>query len=155
MKSIAAGPLRDLTSDIRIGKRGLLEKGSLQKGPFSRDSTEFRDPLEILESSQRVENKGESDHSLEILENLSPCRKRGEAKGERQKSDQKRQKMRQNGYQKVTETEKSDLPPFANPLLRHVEFRAFSSGQAPFVMTPFPVPEDNENMIFVSKDLRL
>ena len=55
------------------------------------------------------------EHSL-------PCRKRGEAKGDRQKSDQKRQKKLQNGYQKVTETEKSDLPPFAYPLLRHVKF---------------------------------
>ena len=51
----------------------------------------------------------------------SPCRKRGEAKGDRQKNDQKRQKKWQNGYQKVTETEKSDLPPFAYPLLRHAE----------------------------------
>ena len=52
---------------------------------------------------------------------ISPCRKRGEAKGDRQKSDQKRQKKWQNGYQKVTETEKSDLPPFAYPLLRHAD----------------------------------
>ena len=52
----------------------------------------------------------------------SPCRKRGEAKGDRQKSDQKRQKSDENGYQKVTETEKSDLSPFASPLLRHIDY---------------------------------
>ena len=42
----------------------------------------------------------------------SPCRKRGEAKGDRQKSDQNRQKRWQKGYQKVTETEKKWPIPF-------------------------------------------
>ena len=46
-----------------FGKGGLLEKGSLQKNPFSR-------ALEILGNPQTVENKGESFHSLKILENL-------------------------------------------------------------------------------------
>ena len=55
---------------LGVGKRGLLEKGSLQKSPFSRDSREFREILEILENPQTVENKGESDHFLEILEIL-------------------------------------------------------------------------------------
>ena len=54
---------------FRFGKRGLLEKGSFQKSPFSRDSRDFR-YLEILENPQTVENKGESEHFLEILENL-------------------------------------------------------------------------------------
>ena len=53
-----------------FGKRGLLEKGSFQKSPFSRDSREFREILEILENPQTVENKGESDLFLEILENI-------------------------------------------------------------------------------------
>ena len=48
-----------------------------------------------------------------LFVHMSPCRKRGEAKGDRQKSDRKGEKKRHNGYQKVTETEKSDLPPFA------------------------------------------
>ena len=47
--------------------------------------------------------------------------KRRETKGDRPKSDQKRQKRWQNGYQKATETEKSDLSLFASPLLRHSE----------------------------------
>ena len=51
-----------------FGKRGLLEKGSFQKSPFSRDSREL-EIFEILENPQTVENKGESDHFLEILEN--------------------------------------------------------------------------------------
>ena len=48
-----------------FGKRGLLEKGSCQKSPFSRDSREFR---EKIENPQTVGNKGD-DHFLEILEN--------------------------------------------------------------------------------------
>ena len=35
------GELR--AADLGFGKRGLLEKGSFQKSPFSRDSREFRD----------------------------------------------------------------------------------------------------------------
>ena len=53
----------------RVRKRGLLEKGSFQKSPFSRDSREL-EILEFLENSQTVEKKGDSDHFLEILENL-------------------------------------------------------------------------------------
>ena len=64
---------------------------------------------------------------------MSPCRKRGEAKGDRQKSDQKRQKSDKNGYQKVTETEKSDLSPFPYPLLRHVEFGKHDVGMAYYI----------------------
>ena len=52
-----------------FGKRGLLEKGSFQRSPFSRDSREFRDSRDFREP-QTLENKGESDHFLEILENL-------------------------------------------------------------------------------------
>ena len=44
----------------------------------------------------------------------SLCRKREEAKGDRHRSDQKRQKW-QNGCQKVTETEERDLSLFASP----------------------------------------
>ena len=53
--------------DVRFGfgKRGLLEKGSFQKSPFSRDSRECR---ASCREPQTVENKGESD--IEILENL-------------------------------------------------------------------------------------
>ena len=32
-----------------FGKRGLLEKGSFQKSPFSRDSREFRDSRDFRE----------------------------------------------------------------------------------------------------------
>ena len=35
---------------IGFGKRGLLEKGSFQKSPFSRDSREFRDSRDFRES---------------------------------------------------------------------------------------------------------
>ena len=35
-------------------KRGLLEKGSFQKSPFSRDSRAFRDFREILDDPQAV-----------------------------------------------------------------------------------------------------
>ena len=44
-----------------VDSRG-FESGLLEKGPFKN--------LEILENPQTVENKGESDHFLEILENL-------------------------------------------------------------------------------------
>ena len=54
---------------IGFGKRGLLEKGSFQKSPLSRDSREFRDSR-VLENPQTVEKKGDSDHFVEILENL-------------------------------------------------------------------------------------
>ena len=55
---------------VGFGKRGLLEKGSFQKSPFSRDSREFRDSRDFREPPESVENKGESNHFLEILENL-------------------------------------------------------------------------------------
>ena len=51
---------------VGFGKRGLLEKGSFQKSPFSR----VLENLEILESLQIAENKGESDYLLQKLENL-------------------------------------------------------------------------------------
>ena len=51
---------------VNFGKSGFLEKGSFQKSPFSRDSRDFRESRE----PQTVENKGESDHFLEVLENL-------------------------------------------------------------------------------------
>ena len=47
---------------IRDQKMGSFGKGVFQKSLRSRDSREFRD--------SKVENKGESDHFLEILENL-------------------------------------------------------------------------------------
>ena len=34
---------------VGFGKRGLLEKGSFQKRPFSRDSREFRDSRDFRE----------------------------------------------------------------------------------------------------------
>ena len=49
-------------------KRGLLEKGSFQKSPFL--FLENLEMLEILENPQTLENKGKSDHFLDILENL-------------------------------------------------------------------------------------
>ena len=54
---------------IGFGKKGLLEKGSFQKSPFSRD-LENPEILEILENPQTVENLGEADHFPEILETL-------------------------------------------------------------------------------------
>ena len=57
----------------RVWKRCLLEKGSFQKSPFSRDSRdsrEFRDSREPPPVPGTVESKGESDHLLEILDNL-------------------------------------------------------------------------------------
>ena len=42
------------------------QKGSFQKGPFSRV---FLENLEILENPQRAENKGQTEHLLEIPEN--------------------------------------------------------------------------------------
>ena len=49
-------------TDIGFGKRGLLEKGSFQKSPFSSDSREFRDSRVSREPPQTVEKKGDSDH---------------------------------------------------------------------------------------------
>ena len=43
-------------------KKGLLEKESFQKSPFSIEI------LEMLENPQTLENKGESDYLPEILE---------------------------------------------------------------------------------------
>ena len=51
-------------------KRGLLEKGSFHKSPFSRDSREFRDSRDFREPPDSGKNKGESDHFVEILEIL-------------------------------------------------------------------------------------
>ena len=39
-----------LEHSFGFGKRGLLEKGSFQKSPFSRDSREFRDSRDFRES---------------------------------------------------------------------------------------------------------
>ena len=39
----------DAVVRIRFGKRGLLEKGSFQKSPVSRDSREFRDSRDSRE----------------------------------------------------------------------------------------------------------
>ena len=55
-------------SQTRVGERGLLEKGSFQKNPSSRDFREFRDSRDSKES-QTVENERKSDHFLEILDN--------------------------------------------------------------------------------------
>ena len=55
-------------ASLGFGKRGLLEKGSLQKSPF-RDSREYRDSRDFREAPDSG-NKEESDHFLEILENL-------------------------------------------------------------------------------------
>ena len=52
---------------IRFGKVFFLEKGSFQKS-LDRDSREL-EILEIWENPQTVENKGEFDRFLEILEN--------------------------------------------------------------------------------------
>ena len=50
-----------------FGQRGLVVwKGVFQKSPF----LENLEVLEILDNPQIVANKGESDHFLEILENL-------------------------------------------------------------------------------------
>ena len=65
LQTPSAGHCLDSHGFIWFGKRGLLEKGSFQKNPFSRDSREFRDSRE----PQTVENKGEADYFLEILEN--------------------------------------------------------------------------------------
>ena len=55
--------------NVGIGKRGLLEKGSFQKNPFSRDPREFRDSREPQECGKQ---KGIRPFSreLEILEIL-------------------------------------------------------------------------------------
>ena len=50
-------------------KRGLLEKGSSQKSPFSRDSREFRDSRDFREPSDCGKQR-RIRHFLEILENL-------------------------------------------------------------------------------------
>ena len=50
-------------------KRGLLEKRSFQKNPFP-EILENLEIQEILENPQIVENKGEADHFLEILDVL-------------------------------------------------------------------------------------
>ena len=55
-------------TQIRFRKRGLWRKGLFRKIHFL-DIPEISELLEILEN-QTVENKGVSDHVLEILENL-------------------------------------------------------------------------------------
>ena len=54
---------------------------------------------------------GNFDYDKDIHVLFTPPQK-GDAKGDRQKSDQKCHKKWQNGYQEVTETEKCDLSPF-------------------------------------------
>ena len=48
--------------NIGFGIRGLLEKGSFQKSPFSIEILENLEILEFLENPQPVETKGDSDH---------------------------------------------------------------------------------------------
>ena len=82
MKSIAAGPLNEKgrkgapnpgmrASLVKSGseKDFLLQTGSFQKSPFL-EILENVEIQEILENRQTVENKGESNHFLEILEDL-------------------------------------------------------------------------------------
>ena len=78
--SIAATPLAESTPSpncqdistkplanpaVSIGKRHPLEKGSFQRGPFSRDSRDIRDSRDCGREPLR---EGISDHCLEILE---------------------------------------------------------------------------------------
>ena len=66
-------------------KRSLWEKrGLLRKAYFSREILENLESLEILENPQTVENKGKSDHFLEILDQR--IAKGAGGKGPRQKS---------------------------------------------------------------------
>ena len=55
---------------ILLWKRGLFE-GVFSESPFL-EILEILEFLELLENLQTVENKGESDHFLEILENPAP-----------------------------------------------------------------------------------
>ena len=54
------------STETRVRKKGVLEKGSFQKSRV----LEILENLEILEILEIVESEGESDHFLEILENL-------------------------------------------------------------------------------------
>ena len=54
---------------IGFRKRGLLEKGSFQKSPFSRDFREFRDSR-VFREPPDCGKQGDSDRFLEIVENL-------------------------------------------------------------------------------------
>ena len=54
---------------FRIGKRGLLEKGSFEN-VHSLERLENLENIQILEILQSVEDEEESDHLLGILENL-------------------------------------------------------------------------------------
>ena len=65
----ALAPKYLVVQSLGFGKRGLLEKGSFQKSPFSRDSREFRDSGDSREPPD-CGKQGEFDHFLEILENL-------------------------------------------------------------------------------------
>ena len=47
---LSESPSIDCLGQIGFGKRGLLEKGSFQTYPFSRDSREFRDSRDFRES---------------------------------------------------------------------------------------------------------
>ena len=55
-----------IVQDLGFGKGGLLKRGLFRKVHFL-ENLEIK---EILENPSTVENKGESDHFLEILENL-------------------------------------------------------------------------------------
>ena len=59
---------RDDRDRVRERRRGSLKKGLFQK--IHGLNVEILENLEILESPQSVENNGESDHLLGILENL-------------------------------------------------------------------------------------
>ena len=58
--------LGDVLSLYRIRKRGLLEKGSLQKSPFSSDSREFRDSREHPECGKQRRIRSFSRDSREL-----------------------------------------------------------------------------------------
>ena len=61
---------------VGFGRRFFLEKGSVfSQKPLSREFREFRSKiLESLENPRTVENKGEPDHCVEILENFRDSR---------------------------------------------------------------------------------
>ena len=62
-----------LSPKSRVRKEGSFGKGVFSESPFSRDSREFGDSRDSREPPD-CGNKGDSDHFLEILENLEISR---------------------------------------------------------------------------------
>ena len=69
--AVVAGRVAAFIIQSRAQKKGLLEKGSFQKSPFSRDSREVGDSREPTDCGKQRRIRPFSGHSRESRDSLS------------------------------------------------------------------------------------